>query len=168
MIGTPSKTPNKKSPFSTPGARPNSPGKRKAKSGAGNLAVAICVLLCCMLGVGVLLMVTMLPSDGATGPAINSLLGPSKHPVLSFSEKIARWVPRLEAGLEKDVVWLEKGLRGGGGGSGGGVEEEVVVAPPWEREFWTPIDVVDVDSSPVVILCKLDFRAYSNAPHLTR
>mmetsp|Transcript_1970 Transcript_1970/g.4608 ORF Transcript_1970/g.4608 Transcript_1970/m.4608 type:complete len:546 (-) Transcript_1970:110-1747(-) len=139
----------------TPSKNPLTPskgGRSKPKGGTGFLSVVICVLLCCMLGVGVLLMVTMLPSDGATGPAINSLLGPSSDAsnskLLSFSEKIAKWVPRLQEG---------QGLRGA----------EDRVTPPWEKEFWTPIDIVDVDSTPVVILCKLNFREYSEQPHLT-
>jgi hypothetical protein len=37
--------------------------------------------------------------------------------------------------------------------------------PDWSRDFWSPIDI-EVDADPMITMCKLNFREYSQNPHL--
>jgi len=38
-------------------------------------------------------------------------------------------------------------------------------SPDWDQEFWSPIDI-DVTNDPVVTLCRLNWKQYSQSPHL--
>ena len=124
--------------------------KVKARSkGKSSLTVSGCFLVmacvCVMVVVGIIVTVSMAPSTESTGPSTNSSLFVSKMLLKSqkLSEKIRGWMPHLHdesASTEEDASTLPP--------------------PPWEQEFWTPIDIMSVDSSPMVILCKLNFKEY--------
>lgn len=120
-------------------------GSRKGGGGVRSSSfVLILVLLSAMITVGILLSVIMAPySEYQVG-------GLSKSSVLieqprSLSQKILDWLPHGSATHQSS--------------------DEMYILPDWKQEFWSPIDV-DVSSNPMITLCKLNFKQYSETPHL--
>ena len=62
---------------------------------------------------------------------------------MSLSERILEWIPRHHVEVPTSEIM-----------------------PDWDKDlFWTPIDV-DVSNDPIVILCRLNFKKYWQAPHM--
>lgn len=94
----------------------------------------------------------LMPSHegSSSGVSTNSLFTTTVFPrAKKLSERIREWAGRT---AEEEEQHLDP------------VRE---TPPPWEQEFWTPIDIMSVDSDPIVTLCKLNFKQYSENPHLT-
>jgi hypothetical protein len=130
---------------------------RSGKSGVGCSSLLLCLFVCCMVGMGLLLQLALAPGEKASsgGPSTNSIINSVDAvalavagEALTLSQKIAKWVPRF---VEEPQGHNADGL----------------VPPPYEKEFWSPIDVVDVSHKPIVVLCKLNFKKYSEDPHLS-
>jgi hypothetical protein len=118
---------------------------RKGGGGFKNSSfILVLVLLSAMITVGILLSVVMAPySEYQVG-------GLSKSSALieqprSLSQKILDWLPLGLANHQSS--------------------DELYSLPDWKQEFWSPIDV-DVTSNPTITLCKLNFKQYSETPHL--
>lgn len=124
-------------------------GKPKAsgKSSCGCMAIMLLVLV--LVVTGTFLTMSMAPSglDSSQGVSTNSLLARTiVERSKKLSERIREWIGRTNDDVAVDV--------------------EVAVPPPWEQEFWTPIDIMNVGQDPIVILCKLNFQKYTENPHL--
>jgi len=92
---------------------------------------------------GIFISFAMIPS--IDGPQTNSIL--TKYDNRSIRKKILDWIPKHHTHLVSDLP--------------GYVEE----SPDWRQQFWTPIDI-EVSSDPTVTLCKLNFKEYSQNPHM--
>lgn len=114
--------------------------KRNRPSKSGDSPVKIVFLsLSILVIVGIFVCVFLAPSEYVNGPSTNSVISGTSSD-LALSQRILDWLPRYHV-------------------------DEQQASPNWNLEFWTPIDV-DVSSEPIVILCKLNFRKYSESPHL--
>jgi hypothetical protein len=126
--------------------------KPKGKTGkfsVGCVPIMICV--CVLVVIGIFLTVAMVPSgtESNQGITTNSLfVSTMMQRSKKLSERIREWMPHAH-----DDTAADSGESG--------------PPPPWEQEFWTPIDVTSVDSYPMVVLCKLNFKQYSENPHLS-
>jgi hypothetical protein len=94
---------------------------------------------------GVIFSATNAPHEAGSGPGTNSVLERNSE-LRTMSQKIYDWIP-------------------GKHGQHAVAAEEAETLPDWSQEFWTPIDV-DVSADPVITLCKLNFKTYSESPHL--
>ena len=46
-------------------------------------------------------------------------------------------------------------------------EEDGIEMPSWDQEFWTPIDLQVIGTTDAMVsLCKLNFKEYSQSPHV--
>ncbi|KAJ1432682.1 hypothetical protein B484DRAFT_447675 [Ochromonadaceae sp. CCMP2298] len=120
----------------------------RPKSSMGS-SLVLCFFVCCLMVMGLLLQLVLAP-QGAGGPSTNSILSIPTASTLTLSQKIAKLVPRFTEKADGTD----------------GIDEDLAV-PPYEKEFWSPIDVLDVSNTPIVVLCKLNFKKYSQAPHLS-
>lgn len=131
----------------------SSKGKPKGKTwkfSVGCVPIMLCV--CVLVIIGIFLTVAMVPSgtDSNQGISTNSLfVSTVMQRSKKLSERIREWVPHMH----DDITAADS--------------TESSAPPPWEQEFWTPIDVTSVDSNPMVVLCKLNFKQYSESPHLS-
>jgi hypothetical protein len=107
-----------------------------------------------MVVFGFILTMSLAPSmDSTQGVSTNSLFVTAiMQKSKKLSERIREWVPRLHDAEGDDHDDDD--------------DATPPTPPPWEQEFWTPIDIMSLESDPMVILCKLNFKAYSDAPHL--
>ena len=128
------------------------PKAKGGKSSFGCITILLCV--CCMVMLGLVLTVILVPSatDSSQGVSTNSLF---VNTVMMRSKKLSERIREWTSHLREETVSTEVDDDG----------EAPQVPPPWEQEFWTPIDIMSVDSDPVVILCKLNFKQYSASPH---
>lgn len=101
-----------------------------------------------MVFFGVFLTISLAPDESRNGPSTNSILTTIGNNIgiehKSITAKLREWMPHLES--ENSILTDE---------------------PDWSQEFWTPIDVVDVSSDPIVIMCKLNFQLHAAEPHAT-
>ena len=128
------------------GRTPRGGGKPGPPRAAPVPVLQMMAILSCLVITGVFFCATMAPNELANGPSTNSILVDHQHggySARSLSQKIMDWLPKHHYAA----------LQGGDGGK-----------PDYSQEFWSPTDV-DVTHDPVVTLCKLNFRAYSAAPH---
>ena len=89
--------------------------------------------------------------SGSQGVSTNSLFVKGvMQRSKKLSERIREWMPKshIDGMVALEIV-------------------EDAPPPPWEQEFWTPIDIMSLESDPVVILCKLNFQKYAESPHLS-
>lgn len=100
--------------------------------------------------VGVFLAAFLVPDDPSSGIMTNSIVSTtgvfsyfgSEGVRDSLTSKVNKWMGRV------------------------GTTDE----PNWDLKFWTPIQLsfgMGLSNDPMVTLCKLNFRTYANAPHLT-
>lgn len=110
--------------------------------------VKMLALVSCLVVTGVFFCATMVPDELRNGPSTNSILSDHRESLLgrSLSQKIMDWLPKHHY------------TQGSNHAASGGT-------PDYSQEFWSPIDV-DVSHDSVVTLCKLNFKAYSQSPHL--
>lgn len=94
-----------------------------------------------LLVFGIIICAIMIPNEGS-GMYLTSF-GPQE--TRSLSNKILDWLPHHYH-------------------QGSHVEVEDS-SPDWDQEFWSPIDI-DVTNDPVVTLCRLNWKQYSQSPHL--
>eukprot|EP00596_Hydrurales_sp_CCMP1899_P003697 CAMPEP_0119045380 /NCGR_PEP_ID=MMETSP1177-20130426/39290_1 /TAXON_ID=2985 /ORGANISM="Ochromonas sp, Strain CCMP1899" /LENGTH=776 /DNA_ID=CAMNT_0007017035 /DNA_START=164 /DNA_END=2491 /DNA_ORIENTATION=+ len=104
---------------------------------SGNV-ILILAFMTTLVTVGIIFSVTMAPNDG-------SLKSVMMEAPKSLSQKILEWLPQ---GLSSHHS-----------------PEELFLYPDYSQEFWSPIDV-DVTSDPMITMCKLNFKQYSETPHL--
>ena len=113
--------------------------------------IVICVAL---IITGIFFCATMIPNEISGGPSTNSMINgrgsaSSSGAPLTLKQKILGWLPnhisKLQARLEGEEIEEPK--------------------PDWSQEFWSPTDV-DVSNDPTITLCKLNFKQYSESPHL--
>jgi len=125
--------------------RAATPSRLHGKASSGVPVVQMMAILSCLVITGVFFCATMAPNELANGPSTNSLLVDHHggYSARSLSQKVMDWLPKHHAAA----------LQSGDGAK-----------PDYSQEFWSPTDV-DVTHDPVVTLCKLNFRAYSAAPH---
>lgn len=99
----------------------------------------------CLIFVGLFFCATMVPGEESKsgGLTINSIISKSTG-IKSLSERIKTWIPshHVDPSIEPPVETL----------------------PNWGEDFWTPIDV-EVQSDPMIVLCKLNYKQYYEAPH---
>jgi len=115
-------------------------------SAAGNFT-GLLLLVSGMIMFGVLMSFSMVPSiyESSNGPGVNSIL--TKHDIRPMKEKILEWLPKHHDNLVDHL------------------DEADDAKPDWNQKFWTPIDL-DVSNDPMVTLCKLNFKEYSENPHM--
>jgi hypothetical protein len=127
--------------------------KSKPKGARSWGCVTIVSLVCGLIMTGTFISLWLMPSDegSSSGVSTNSLFATTVFQrSKKLSERIREWLGRPhddDAEVSAPEVVREP-------------------SPPWEQEFWTPIDIMSVDSDPMVILCKLNFKQYSESPHL--
>ena len=68
----------------------------------------------------------------------------TEYVATEFTKKIRSWLPKDH----EDLLGLSSDSE-----------------PDWHKEFWTPIDL-EMDSDPLLTMCKLNFKEYSANPHL--
>ena len=129
-------------------------GRTPAKGGFGKPVdrgthiplVKMLAIISCLVVTGVFFCATMVPDELKNGPSTNSILSDHRESLLgrSLSQKIMDWLPKHHNALS----------------SAGSLD-----VPDYSQEFWSPIDV-DVSHDSVITLCKLNFKAYSQSPHL--
>lgn len=98
----------------------------------------VVLFICCLIILGIYISATMMPESLGGGPSTNSLFARHRRPL---TEKVREWLPATH------------------------VVHSAAPKPPWEKKFWTPIDVEMGGSDPMVTLCKLDFKGYWESPH---
>jgi hypothetical protein len=114
--------------------------------GSSNLVI-ILILLSTLIFLGIVFSVTMAPYPEESGPGTNSLISEQQPPTF-LSQKILEWLPSKSS-------------------SHHAMSEDVELIPDWKQEFFSPIDVdVSYASDPEVTMCKLNFKKYSESPHL--
>lgn len=120
---------------------------RGKKYSGGCIFTLIC--MSCLVLVGIFFTVSQAPTESSKGgPSTNSLfVSTAFSSTKKLSEKVTEWIAHSGQMI--------------------GAKLATSTSPPWDQEFWTPIDVVDVSSDPMVILCKLNFRKYAADPHLS-
>lgn len=123
---------------------------KKTSIGLSNLAWLV-ILVSGMISFGILLSIAMVPSiyDSSNGPGTNSIL--TKHDSRSIKTKILEWLPKQHNHLLDHMP-----------------DNSVNVKPDFSHTFWTPIDldVTDPGVDPMVVLCQLNFKEYSENPHM--
>lgn len=106
------------------------------------LLIALAVLAI----IGVFLTAFLIPSDSSSGPSTNSVFTSSTNSH-SLSQKILNWIPKQH--VDSSMI----------------INDNNMELPPWDsHEVWTPIDI-DIQTDPIVILCKLNFKKYWDQPH---
>eukprot|EP01038_Epipyxis_sp_PR26KG_P007811 gene7811-10609_t len=115
---------------------------RKSNSGVTSGVKILIMALCCVVIIGIFFSVSMVPDEYITGHSTNSIINtaPEKR---SLKQRLFDWLPQHHI-----------------------VAHEEELLPDWNKEFWTPIDV-EVSPDPMIILCKLNFKKYNEAPHLS-
>ena len=112
--------------------------------------VLMIIVMSSLVITGVIFCATLAPTheSGSHGPSTNSIIGADRSS-RSLSQKLLDWLPshHLHPGRESEE------------------DNEENNPPDWSQEFWSPIDV-DVSYDPMITLCKLNFRKYSENPHL--
>lgn len=122
------------------------PNVHSRRSQGGTIIKIVVGALCCMIFVGVVFGVFLSPKNEHGIPVLGSALHLSNE----------------DAALDR--LLKEESLRSQiYSHSASSSDNEL---PNWNEEFWTPIDL-DVSSDPMVVLCKLDFKAHWQEPHST-
>jgi hypothetical protein len=119
----------------------------KPKNAGSSSFLWMLFLLCSLIVFGVLFCASMVPNEqeNERGPGTNSII--TKQDNRSLRQKILDWLPRHHEHLVEHLP------------------EEAESIPDWNTEFWSPVDV-DISNDPMVTLCKLNFKEYSENPHL--
>ena len=115
--------------------------RKAAGGGKSSSLVLIIGLLTLLISVGILYSVTMAPHSSYQAGGLNTNSVVAEQPK-TLSQKILEWLP---LGLAS--------------------HQEIDLFPDWKQEFWSPIDV-DVANDPMITLCRLNFKQYSESPHL--
>lgn len=125
-----------------------SKNKPKVKGGRPFGCMTILLVVCGLVVTGTILSFWLAPSglESNQGVTTNSLFARTVFQKSKLSERIRGWMGKSA----DDAVSVHHDP-----------------PPPWEQEFWTPIDILSVDSDPMVILCKLNFKEYAANPHLS-
>ena len=118
--------------------------RKAAGSGKSSTLVLIIGLLTVLITVGILYSVTMAPH------ADYQLGGLNRNSALAEQSKTLS---------QKILDWLPHGLANHLSG------EDIEVFPDWKQEFWSPINV-EISTDPMITLCRLNFKQYSETPHL--
>jgi hypothetical protein len=117
---------------------------RSKISGNGCSLAFTFYLITILIVIGIIFSITMAPraDESSSGPGTNSIV--SEHAPLMLSHKVLDWIP----------------------GKGGRRTETERAFPDWSRQFWNPIDLDTFSRDPEVTLCQLNFKKYSESPHL--
>ena len=133
--------------------RGNHRGGKKQGSG---VIYYILLILTILVFIGLFFSFTMMPS----GEQSNSNNGLGTNPIISRNtgggEKL-KPKPKPKPLIEKITNWIPKHH------VNASAPDELL--PDYSQEFWTPIDI-EIDTDPIIVLCKLNFKQYSQAPHL--
>ena len=116
--------------------------RKAAGSGKSSSLVLILGLLTVLITIGILYSVTMAPYAGTGGPSRNSALAEQPK---SLSQKILEWLPHGLASHQS--------------------ADDIDIFPDWKQEFWSPTNV-EISNDPMITLCRLNFKQYSETPHL--
>ena len=122
------------------------PNKVKIRKPSTSTVVVLLLLaIACIVIAGIVLTITLLtPIESSSGgPSTNSLIFASViKDSYTLTDRIRQFIPIGSTLSEVD-------------------------SPPWEQQFWTPIDLLDVQSDAMVVLCRIDFRQHAKEPHST-
>ena len=117
---------------------------RKPANGNGSSFMLVLVLMCALITFGILFTIIMAPHvEFQSG--MNTMSVHNEQQQRSLSQKILDWLPYGLAGHQSS--------------------DEQSLFPDWSKEFWSPIDV-DVTNDPMITLCRLNFKQYSESPHI--
>ena len=118
------------------------PGHKKQCSG---VIYYVLLFLTSLIFVGLFFSFTMMPSEeqANNGIGANSIISRNIGGKKPLSEQITNWIPKHHVNASAPDELL----------------------PDYSQEFWTPIDI-EIDTDPIIVLCKLNFKQYSQAPHL--
>ena len=127
--------------------RLNSRSRSGAKCNCNAFASLMIVVASSLFVISVFVFVAIAPhpDDSTAGPGTNSIIDQSSQNHKTLSQKLLKWLPRINS------------LHAAGNHP---------MFPNWTQEFWSPIDVDASYKDPQVILCKLNFKMYSETPHL--
>jgi hypothetical protein len=172
-----------RSPVPKPGSSPSTVTSNRNNPFAG-LNVSIIYGLCvigCMVFLGTIGSIMYFPAAGISGPSTNSIVSKAvaevkvfeegvkvlgeevkeleqevKEESMSLSKKILTWLP-LHHWIHVPSHYFHKNdIK---------IEEEEPM-PDYSQKFWSPIDIDTVPHDPIVTLCQLNFKEYSESPHL--
>lgn len=121
-------------------------GQQHRRGMSSSTLVVMLIVMSSLVITGVIFCATFVPKEASNGPSTNSVLS-MKTRGHTLSQKILEWLPRHHLDNNIDST----------------IEDEI--EPDWSQDFWTPIDV-DVSFDPMITLCKLNFKKYSESPHL--
>lgn len=115
--------------------------RKQSRNGSCIPILALLGLLCFIGLIYSFLLYPTISNDVAEGLNTNTIVTDQNSKSLSL--KILEWLPHTN----KHIT------------------DEYDMYPDYKQEFWSPIDV-DVTYDPMITLCKLNFKEYSESPHL--
>ena len=116
---------------------------RPTKKRSARTLMLMIVAFTTLILVGMIFTASLAPNEGGRIP--KSVLAIARNDVRMLSQKILDWLPSGH----------QSGLRGDG-----------FKNPDWSKKSWTPIDIDFTDMDPQVTLCQLNFKSYTESPHL--
>lgn len=121
----------------------STPQRHIHRKRSGRSLMLIIVAFTSLILVGIIFTASLAPTE--IGGVPKSVLAIARNDVRMLSQKILDWLPNGH----------QSGLRGDG-----------FKYPDWSKKSWTPIDIDFTDMDPQVTLCQLDFKTYTESPHL--